>query len=81
MNFVSRGGGWKGKKPEWDTADPIKELAFSKELDDATLDEMDSLTQRLKKAVWDKCQKSTNADGKDGWKVDNGIEQTWLDIE
>jgi helicase MOV-10 len=80
MNFVFRGGGWKGKKPDWDTAAPVKEMAFSKDVDDTAVNEIDSLASHLARVVSDKCQKSSR--GKDGRNGDiSGILQTWLDIE
>ncbi|KZV99658.1 P-loop containing nucleoside triphosphate hydrolase protein [Exidia glandulosa HHB12029] len=79
MNYVYDAGGWKGRRPDWDTDEEVIEVrpGYDRERQTQALSDMDAFVARTKKAVLHNADASE--DGEQEW--DGVVDKEWREAD
>ncbi|EJD43380.1 P-loop containing nucleoside triphosphate hydrolase protein [Auricularia subglabra TFB-10046 SS5] len=79
MNYVYDAGGWKGRKPDWDTEEEVIEIrpGYDRAIRELAISDMDALVERTKEVVLDR----TRADDDAEQEWDGAVDKEWKEAE
>lgn len=79
MNYVYEAGGWKGRRPDWDTEEEVIEArpGYDRERQAQAISEMDAFVERTKETVLQRARASD--DGELEW--DGVVDKEWREAE
>lgn len=79
MNSVYEAGGWKGRKPDWDTDEEVIAVrpGYDRQRQAQAMSDMDTFVERTKEAV----MQNTLASNDDESEWDGVVDKEWREAE